>query len=199
MSTDHYHHGDLKNAVRTAALEIIAAEGPAAFTMREVARRAGVSHTAPTHHFGDKRRLLTTLATEGFELLGEAMDAAEADDPQLTLENQVAAYVALHVQHPGHAALMWRMDLLDASDPKLGEAAQATFRRLYRSAGSLDPHQRLGLPPMEATLSFWALAHGVAQLADRFTPSLASIVDDDATVPPPVELVRRFLQAVTRS
>src|SRR5258707_3669661 len=69
VATDRYHHGDLPNALRRAAVEVIEERGLAAFSLREVARRAGVSHNAPAHHFGDVRGLLTSLAVEGFDLL----------------------------------------------------------------------------------------------------------------------------------
>ena len=76
--TDRYHHGDLPNALRSAAVEVIAENGLGHFSLREVARRAGVSHTAPAHHFGDVRGLLTSLATEGFDTLYSVTSAAVA-------------------------------------------------------------------------------------------------------------------------
>ena len=63
---DRYHHGDLPNAVKQAALAVLATDGPAALSLRQVAADAGVSHTAPRHHFGDKQHLLTELALDGF-------------------------------------------------------------------------------------------------------------------------------------
>ena len=71
-----YHHGDLPNALRRAAVEVIAERGLGAFSLREVARRSGVSHTAPAHHFGDVRGLLTSIAEEGFEALRAVTQAA---------------------------------------------------------------------------------------------------------------------------
>ena len=68
-SATTYHHGDLPNALRRAAVEVIEERGLGAFSLREVARRAGVSHTAPAHHFGDMRGLLTSVAIEGFDII----------------------------------------------------------------------------------------------------------------------------------
>ena len=74
-ATDRYHHGDLPNALLRAAVEVIEERGLGAFSQREVARRAGVSHNAPAHHFGDTRGLLTSLAIQGFEVLHAATTA----------------------------------------------------------------------------------------------------------------------------
>jgi AcrR family transcriptional regulator len=73
-----YHHGDLRRALLDAAIEVIADAGPAALSLRDLARRAGVSHAGPTHHFRDKPGLLTALATEGFDLLAETLLAVTA-------------------------------------------------------------------------------------------------------------------------
>src|SRR6186713_342124 len=74
-----YHHGDLPRALLEAAVEAIAEVGPAAVSLRDLARRAGVSHAAPAHHFGDKAGLLTALAIEGFELLTAELTRAGSD------------------------------------------------------------------------------------------------------------------------
>ncbi|HEY4419033.1 MAG TPA: TetR family transcriptional regulator, partial [Pseudonocardia sp.] len=71
-----YHHGDLRRALLDTALQAVAEQGPAAISLRDVARRAGVSHAAPTHHFGDKTGLLTALAAEGWSLLADALTEA---------------------------------------------------------------------------------------------------------------------------
>ncbi len=78
MTTDRpYHHGDLRQAVLDAAVAAITEAGPAAVSLRELARRAGVSHAAPAHHFGDKAGLLTALAAEGYDLLADALHTAQ--------------------------------------------------------------------------------------------------------------------------
>ncbi len=173
-STTTYHHGDLPSAVRRAALDVIAERGPDGFSVREVARRAGVSHTAPRHHFGDRRDLLTALATDGFRALAAVMDeaAAGAVDPLDAVTAQVRAYVHLHRTKPGYAAVMWRTDLVDRDDPALAEAARDTLRRLHRSVVRAMPDLRGSL---DGVALVWALAHGVSQLGDRL--DLTSMAD----------------------
>src|SRR4051812_37043615 len=83
-----YHHGDLRQALLDEAIEVIASSGVAALSLRDLARRAGVSHAAPTHHFGDKAGLLTVLATEGYTQLGDALLSAPP-----TFLDQGVAYV----------------------------------------------------------------------------------------------------------
>ena len=75
MVKQNYHHGDLRRGLLRAAAEAIAENGVAAVSMRDLARRAGVSHAAPTHHFGDKSGLLTAFAAEGFDLLAKVARA----------------------------------------------------------------------------------------------------------------------------
>jgi len=127
--TDRYHHGDLPNALRRAAVEVIAERGVAGFSLREVARRAGVSHTAPAHHFGDARGLLTSVAIEGFHALAHVTSAAAAghDDPVDQLAATGIAYVELARSHPAHCAVMFRPDVVDQDDPELGAAGMAAY------------------------------------------------------------------------
>src|SRR6476469_8276563 len=80
---DTYHHGDLKRALTEAALELVKEKGPKGFTLREVARRAGVSAAAPYRHFADKSQLLAAVATQGFVQLHEALDTTVAANPDL--------------------------------------------------------------------------------------------------------------------
>ncbi len=173
-----YHHGDLPSAVKRAALQVLAAGGPAALSLRQVAARAGVSHTAPRHHFGDKRRLLTELAIDGFHRLAADLAAALADrdDPGDQLAALARAYVAHRRRHPGYAAVMWRTDLLDGTDPRLRQASLQTFDVLHQAAGRLDSPLVARLGVHRLALLLWSLAHGVSDLADRFTPGLARAV-----------------------
>lgn len=196
---DRYHHGDLRNAVKQAALVVLAGDGPAALSLRQVAAQAGVSHTAPRHHFGDKRHLLTELATDGFRTLAARMAevAAAVDRPDDRLPALLSAYVAHHRDHPGYAAIMWRSDLLDTDDPGLREASLATFRQLHLATGSADTPLLAAMTPYRLALLLWSLAHGVATLAERLSPELAravGAVDDDLA--PPEQLVAELAHAV---
>src|SRR6266487_7090583 len=104
--TRPYHHGDLRAALLRAAVETITEAGPAAMSMREVARRAGVTHAAATYHFGDKAGLLTALAVDGYRLLGHALREAH-ENRQSFLELGVA-YVRFAVTHRAHFEVMFR-------------------------------------------------------------------------------------------
>ena len=128
-ATDRYHHGDLPNALRRAAVEVIEERGLGAFSLREVARRAGVSHNAPAHHFGDMRGLLTSLAIEGFEVLHAATTAAAApiDDPVERLIAIGTAYLDVAKSHRAHCDVMFRIDLVDAEDPALVAAGMRAY------------------------------------------------------------------------
>ncbi|MEE9416241.1 MAG: TetR/AcrR family transcriptional regulator, partial [Acidimicrobiales bacterium] len=127
--TPQYHHGDLPNALRFAAAEVIAEKGLGAFSLREVARRAKVSHTAPAHHFGDMTGLLTSLAVTGFDALHEAeLEAINPDDSAAQRLASIArAYVELAQQNPGFCEVMFRVDVVDVDDPALQAAGMRSF------------------------------------------------------------------------
>ncbi len=99
-----YHHGDLRAALLASAAALIEERGIDAFSLREVARRAGVSPAAPSHHFGDARGLLTALAAQAFLDLGDALEAgAVADDREARILRQGVAYVAFAIARPGRS------------------------------------------------------------------------------------------------
>src|SRR5947207_11340311 len=104
-----YHHGDLRRALMAAAIEAIGEHGPAAVSLRDLARRANVSHAAPAHHFKDKAGLLTAIAVDGYDMLGDALraDAGQAG-PLLDVG---ASYVRFALEHPAHFEVMFRPDL----------------------------------------------------------------------------------------
>ncbi|QKW07035.1 TetR/AcrR family transcriptional regulator [Streptomyces sp. NA04227] len=152
-----YHHGDLRRAVLAAALEVIAADGPAALSLRDLARRAGVSHAAPAHHFGDRTGLLTAIAAEGFDLLADALGAADG------LREAGVRYVRFARQRPAHFRVMFAPDLLRADDPELARAREAAGDRLREAVAGLPPEDR-GQDARLASIAAWSLAHGFATL-----------------------------------
>src|SRR3954465_12013389 len=112
-----YHHGDLRRALLQAASEAITENGVATLSMRDLARRAGVSHAAPNHHFGDKAGLLTAFATDGFDQLGKALGTSRlASNSFLELG---VAYVGFGVTRRAEFEVMFRPDLSRADDPAL--------------------------------------------------------------------------------
>ena len=156
-----YHHGALRAAVLAAAVEVISESGPAAVSMRDLARRAGVSHAAPAHHFGDKAGLLTALAADGFELLADALERAGSDGGSF-LEVGVA-YVGFAVDHRAHFEVMYRPDLYHRDDPAVLAARQRGARALYGGTGAL-PTEVAGGDPLVTGVAAWSLVHGFATL-----------------------------------
>ncbi|MFH8411000.1 TetR/AcrR family transcriptional regulator [Streptomyces sp. NPDC018019] len=148
-----YHHGNLRRAVLAAALDVIAADGPSALSLRDLARRAGVSHAAPAHHFTDRTGLLTAIATEGHILLTQTL--ADARD----LGDLGARYVRFATQHPAHFQVMFRPELLRTDDPALVAATDGTAQRLRKGVAA-----RGGTDLELAFMSAWSLAHGFATL-----------------------------------
>ena len=170
MKKSAYHHGDLKDALIEATRDIIERDGLANFTMRESARRAGVSHGAPAHHFGDKTGLLTELAARAFEerqALGKRYMAEADASPAAQLRALGLAYIDYAVANRGTHELVCRADLLDWRSPRLREAAGAAEREL------VDTMSRVTGKPMRpggeanlATLLAWSVVHGFAALVN---------------------------------
>lgn len=150
-----YHHGDLRRALMTAAVQTIGDVGPAAMSLRAVARRAGVTHPAATYHFGDKAGLLTAIATDGYLLLGQALDQVRSEGGDF-LEVGVT-YVRFAVTHRPYFEVMYRPELYDRADPALQSARSATAALLY---GSDDP----GIEALSEGVAAWAIVHGIATL-----------------------------------
>ena len=160
LMLDKYHHGDLRAAVLAASAEVIARDGVDKLSLRSLAVELGVSHTAPRHHFGDREGVFTALATQGYELLADALEDAAADGDFAAVG---VAYVLFAVNHPGHFAVMHRRDLVDGSNVDLQRAQARTAAQL--SAGA---RTRAGGGSVEgvavASIAAWSLVHGLATL-----------------------------------
>ncbi|AWL38889.1 MULTISPECIES: TetR/AcrR family transcriptional regulator [unclassified Streptomyces] len=152
-----YHHGDLRRALLTAALDVVAADGPDALSLRDLARRAGVSHAAPAHHFKDRAGLLTAVAAEGYALFADAL--AGAPD----LRERGVAYVRFAARHPAHFQVMFRPELYRADDPAL-LTAKARATEALRAGVSTLPDVAHGEDPRLTGVAAWSLAHGFATL-----------------------------------
>jgi AcrR family transcriptional regulator len=163
-----YHHGNLREALLQGAVRVIAELGPAAFTLREVARRAGVSHNAPYRHFRDKDALLAAVAAQGFRELTRAMrDAGERQSNALDkLKQSGLAYVAFALRRPEHFTVMFDAPVSAGKDPEYLQAPKEAFHTLVthiedcQNEGLLAPGNTL-----ERTLYAWSLVHGIAKLA----------------------------------
>lgn len=165
---------DLRRALLAAAAAEIAEHGPSAISLRSIARRAGVSHAAPAHHFGGRSGLLTAVAAEGFRRMNQRMEAAAegAPSPLLAIGR---AYVTFARDHPGEFAVMYRPELLDRSDPALAGASAEAYQRLTDTLAATPGAVCEGEDPEVTAARHWALVHGLATLV--VTGSLPS--DDE--------------------
>ncbi|MEV2237032.1 TetR/AcrR family transcriptional regulator [Micromonospora sp. NPDC049891] len=177
--TRGYHHGDLRRTLLDAAVQAIGESGPAALSLRELARRAGVSHAAPAHHFGDRAGLFTAIAVQGYDILAEALAGAGGE-----LLDLGVAYVEFAVRHRAHFEVMFHPDLYRADDPEVRAARErsgAVLRagladrsaRPTPAAGTPDPADRPGgdgdrdgspAEPQGDVLAAWSIVHGFATL-----------------------------------
>ncbi len=132
-----YHHGALRDALLEAAERVLERDGLSGLTLRAVAREAGVSHAAPTHHFGDLTGLVSELAAIGFRQFNAAMAVAGAagSSPVEKALARAKAYVAYAQAHPGMYGLMFRTERIDMTRPSLHEAASAAFAGLAGAIG----------------------------------------------------------------
>jgi AcrR family transcriptional regulator len=187
-----YHHGALHTALLEAAERILERDGLSGLTLRAVAREAGVSHAAPTHHFGDLTGLLSELAAIGFRQFNVAMTEA-GNSPGTMAEKAMArakAYVAYAQAHPGLYTLMFRTERLDMKRPALHEAADAAFAGLVGAVGAQRDEkiatQALSLDQAAAIARAWSLVHGFTMLLldDRLSGILCHLPEgnDAATL-----------------
>lgn len=162
----HYHHGDLKAALLAAAEDLLRERGLEGFTLRECARRAGVSHAAPAHHFGDLRGLFAEFAAVGFARLHQAMQgyrAAAGPDPVAQLHAAGRAYIDFAIANPAHFRLMFRREKLDQNNARLQSAGEGAFGEL-KSALALAMGQPADADLTAQQLAAWSTVHGYASL-----------------------------------
>lgn len=177
-----YHHGDLPNVLRAAAVDVISNRGLHGFSLREVARRAGVSHAAPGYHFGDVRGLLTAVAIEGFETLHDELvrSGAGIDDPIERLKAVGRGYVGVAIEHPAHCEVMFRDDVLSVSDPALAEAGLAAYRVLEATVAAVADRYNTELPVQDVARLCWSTMQGLVELQSKFA-SLDSMLTRSPT------------------
>ena len=163
-----YHHGNLKKTLLDATVKLIVKVGPRAFTLREVARLAKVSHNAPYRHFRDKEELLAAVAAEGFERLADSMieTAAPADDALDALLLTGRGYVRFALQWPEHFSVMFdHCQNLD-DYPAYAASSQRAFQVLLDHViGAQRAGQLPAGDPNPLALTCWSMVHGIAKLA----------------------------------
>jgi AcrR family transcriptional regulator len=166
--TQPYHHGALRTALLNSAEAILDRDGIGALTLRAAAREAGVSHAAPTHHFGDLTGLLTELAASGFvrfrtHLQAEAATAGQ--DPNARLIALGRGYVGFARACPGLFQLMFRSERLDWSSPALSTAGAAAFALLTQDEAEAELQSAsYGFQNLVVAMSRWSLVHGLSML-----------------------------------
>jgi AcrR family transcriptional regulator len=164
-----YHHGSLREALLRSVERIIKKRGVAFVSLREVARDAHVSHSAPAHHFANKAGLLTAFATAGFEKLASVVEsevrAVGAETGPDLLEAIGRAYVRFAIEHPEHFGVMFRSEILDTSSPEFAAAADKSWTLLSSTVKrcAIEGYAR-GVDVESITAAAWAVAHGLATL-----------------------------------
>lgn len=166
MAQRAYHHGALREALIDAAETIIAERGVEGFSLREAARRAGVSPAAPGHHFGDARGLLTAVATRAFRDFGDALEAGDVGTTRgERLRGIGIAYVRFALANRARFELMWRKALLDREDPDYCAAGDRAFDVLDRTARGGAPPGGPDLTMLAPSIAAWSIVHGFVELA----------------------------------
>ncbi len=167
-----YHHGNLKEALLRAALELIAQKGPAGFTFAEAARWAGVSPAAPYRHFRDRDELLASVALRGFhqfeQVLARAWDEGRPD-VFFALDRLGRAYLDFARSEPAYYSAMFEGGVPLADNPELRDAGDRAFAVLRAAAEKLCAQvpARDRPPALMVALHIWAMAHGIASLFGR--------------------------------
>jgi len=167
-----YHHGDLREALVGAALDLIAAKGPGGFTFAEAARSTGVSPAAPYRHFRDRDALMADVARRGFERFTERLSEAWNDgrpDPLVAFQAVGRAYLAFARAEPAYYAAMFEAGLPPDIDDDLTEAADRAFAVLRTASEVVCTTLPADLrpPSLMMALHVWSVSHGIASLFAR--------------------------------
>ena len=164
-----YHHGNLKEALVSAARVLILEKGPHGFSLIEAARLADVSPAAPYRHFRDRGALLAEVARRGYAQFSDSLEQAwdgGAPDRTTAFKRLGHAYLDFALTERAYYAAMFEADLADDGDPAFHDAADRAYRALSSATDRLEGERAEGLPvPPEAVFfHIWSLAHGAATL-----------------------------------
>jgi AcrR family transcriptional regulator len=203
--TKRYHHGSLPEALLAAAETVLLRDGIPGLGLRAIAREAGVSHTAPKHHFGDATGLVSELAAVGYRRLSDAMrDAAAARADMRERRNAIAhAYVHFAYDNPAMFGLMFRDEIIDMKRPVLNTAAREAMRVMAAVIGAKNEPPEAAAEPTPVSLSAaeamritaaWGYVHGLATLL--IDQRLRGIINVTPEFDDPIELVDRALDDV---
>lgn len=179
MTKQGYHHGNLKQALVTAALALIEERGPTGFTLSEAAKQAGVTPAAVYRHFEGREDLIAECARQGYAIFADLLEHAYAGGSPSALAAFGAtgrAYLAFARKFPGHYMAMFEAGISPNRTPELAAASMRAEAVLTRAAESLSRHIPAGHRPPAAMFSahVWALSHGVVELYARTAPGTRS-------------------------
>jgi AcrR family transcriptional regulator len=171
-STRGYHHGDLRETLIRAALELIKEKGPAGFTFADAARWAGVSPAAPYRHFRDRDELISDVARRGFEQFEAALVRAWNDgkpDVFAALDRLGKAYLEFAKQEPAYYSAMFEAGIPPDVNPALKDAGDKAFAVLRGAADKLvlEAPAKQRPPALMVAVHIWSLTHGIASLFGR--------------------------------
>ncbi len=174
-----YHHGNLRQALVEATLELVVEKGPLGFTLAEAARRAGVSAAAPYRHFKGREDLIEEAALQGFEMFADLMEHAFKKGQPSAMSAFSAtgrAYLAFARKNPGHYITMFESGVSIAGNATLKAASDRAFGVLTHAAEGLSRHMppEKRPPPSMVSHHIWALSHGVVELFARGEPGTKS-------------------------
>ena len=170
-----YHHGNLREALIEATLDLVVEKGPFGFTLAEAARSAGVSPAAPYRHFAGREELLEAAATRGYSIFADAMEAAYNNGQPSDLaafEAVGRAYLAFAREHPGYYVAMFESGVQIAGNPELARVSERAMSTLTDAADRLSSHLPAEIRPPATMVAhhIWAMSHGVVELFARGQP-----------------------------
>ncbi|KAA2316888.1 TetR/AcrR family transcriptional regulator [Pseudooceanicola sediminis] len=174
-----YHHGNLRQALVEAALDLIEAKGPTGFTLSEAAKQAGVTPAAVYRHFEGREDLIAEAARQGYEIFADVIDYAyQSGQPSAlaAFEATGRAYLAFARRYPGHYIAMFESGISVNRNPDLAKVARHAWDVLERAAEDLSQHIPAEKRPPASMFSahIWAMSHGVVELFARNSPGKQS-------------------------
>ncbi len=191
-----YHHGDLRSALIAAAEEELAEKGIEGFTLRGCAKRAGVSHAAPAHHFGDATGLLTALAAAGFRRFLDMQVAYQAQAQPSPREQMLASglgYIAFAREYPSLFRLIFSSDRPDYAVAELQQAAGTAYNHMLAGVRALVGPDASDEQLMIDVAATWAMVHGVADLVNSGKLSSLEALPEEARRPALISIIERVL------
>ena len=198
-----YHHGNLRQALVDAALELVETKGPTGFTLSEAAKQAGVTPAAVYRHFEGREDLIAEAALQGYEIFADLMEYAyQSGQPSAlaAFEATGRAYLAFARKHPGHYIAMFESGVSVNRSPELAAASARARGVLERAAAELSQHipEEKRPPASMFSAHIWAMSHGVVELYARNAPGRTSPFPPDKLLETGIGIYLRGLGLIDR-